>query len=673
MFIAEAPSISVLIIVKDEPSIEKSLESLEIQCKEMNAECIVVDASENRLDSIKAKFPWVCWIDYKQPCGQKITIPQQRNIAVATARSSVLLFCDAGGTPSSSWVRELSTPLLEGMQHLVGGPILYTNKSASTISENLQKEGEVLRVSTTANIGFTRSAFYLVKGFNEDLNYGSDADFIWKLEAQGIKHVCISSAVMGLDGGSTRRELKRNWLYGRAIVTLFGLHQDKWKEKFRSNAEIWVYPLLIMMWIGALILVLKLPLLILLPLIMTCILIFKNIKEQHPLRIIFRHYVYSAGSIYQIIFGKWRHIKLSPILIFPPGKDRYTLELKGAINRCNSPLDYFPRLGPSATLTILLMPLYSFILKVRGVRIVHIHWLYSFNLHWCKGKISRSFIQNWLRLWIISLKICRIRIIYTVHNIIPHEIIFRNDKATFKYLERSADILILLNEVSFKNYSQSYYEKDIALIPEGPINLNTTYSRKSMNELLNITNRRLIILVGNLSAYKQADLLLNQSIYMPSNFALRIAGNAANKNYIETLDKELSDAKLHGVDADIQFGYLTENEFGGYLSVADYFCVPFKEVNNSGSINSALCAGVPVIVPNIDSLDWVPSGARLNINYNSDGHLDFKQLLQSLGQISFSEHESMREAAVDWASTLSWEDVAKQHIELYKNLGGSNE
>ena len=101
MSTAESPRISVLIIVKDEPEIEKTLELLHDQCKEANAECVVVDASEHRLDSIRTKHPWVNWIDYTQ-ANQKITISHQRNIAVAAAHSSILLFCDAYSMHSTS-------------------------------------------------------------------------------------------------------------------------------------------------------------------------------------------------------------------------------------------------------------------------------------------------------------------------------------------------------------------------------------------------------------------------------------------------------------------------------------------------------------------------------------------------------------------------------------------
>ena len=673
MSIAEVPTTSVLLIVKDEPEINKTLEILKKQCKALKAECIVVDASGHRLDSIKAKHPWIRWIDYEQPLGRRFTIPQQRNIAVAAANSSVLLFCDAGGSPSKNWVRDLSTPLLEGKQHLVGGPILYTNKAASNSGENLQKDGEVLKVSTTANIGFTRSSFDLVQGFNEDLSYGSDADFIWKLAGQGINHVCVNSAIMGLDGGSMRRELKRNWSYGKAIVTLLGLHPNKRRDKFKSNPELWVYPLLLMMWFGALIIVLRNPIFVLSPVVATCMLIFKNIREQYPLRIVFRHYIYGAGSVYQIVAGMWNRRKLSPVLLFPSDNPRYTRELKRAINRNQIIVQHFPSLGPSATIGILLLPLFSPIIRIRGARIVHIQWLYAFKLHWTKGKIPSIFLEYWFYLWVISLKICRIKIVYTVHNIVPHEIIFHNDKKVFQYLEDFADLLILLNETSFKSYCQLYTGKALYLIPEGPLVMPTTRKRMEHRSQLNVAvSKQLIILTGYLRPYKGLSSLLEGAVYLPSTFAIRVAGSA-DERYQEELELKLLGLKSQNIDIDIAFGRLTDDEYGAYLKSADFFCVPFTHINNSGSINSALCAGVPVIVPNIDSLDWVPRGARLDLPFDSQGNYDFQNLFKSLERMTLPEYNSMQKASLHWVSTLSWKDVAKQHIDAFRELGWKSE
>lgn len=673
MFIAKPPSVSVLIIVKDEPQIDQTLEILKRQCEEVNAECIVVDASEHRLDLIRIKHQWVRWIDYQQPAGRGVTIPHQRNVAVSAAHSSILLFCDAGGVPSPGWIGNISKSLLDGLQNIVGGPIINSNVSATTAGVNFQEDGEVLRVSTTANIGFTRSAFDLVEGFNEDLNYGSDADFIWKLEAQGIKNICVKNAVMGLDGGSTRRELKRNWLYGKAIVKVLRLHPGKRREKFRSNPDLWAYPLILLWWVASLMLVSKNPTLVLVSLLTTFGLILKNIKEQYPLRIVFRHFIYGAGSIYQVFAEMWSRKKIAPVLIFPSGSTKYTHELTRAINQGQKLIQYYPSLGPSATIRVLLLPLFSPLIRIRGARIVHIHWLYSFSLYWAKGKISRTFIQYWFQLWIVSLRIFRLKIVYTVHNITPHETVFFNDKKIFQYLERSSDILIHLNEKSFNFYLKFYPGKRQAMVPEGPLKINSIFSKEKMKELLHVQDKLLIVLVGYLSPYKQVDLLLNESVHMTTKFALRITGKVADNEYKQELNRQLTKAKSLGVDVNVRFDYLTDNEFGGYLKTADFFCVPFKEINNSGSLNSALCAGVPVIVPNLSSLDWLPSGARINIPCNPEGDFDFKELFDLLENLSVSDHDSMQKAALIWASNLAWQDVAKLHTDLYEELSGKFE
>src|ERR1035441_7697655 len=93
-------SASVVIIVKDEPSIACSLAILRQQCETIGAECIVVDASDDRLHRIASEFPWVHWIDYKQPSNRRITLAHQRNIGVRAANSCNIVFCDAGGEPA---------------------------------------------------------------------------------------------------------------------------------------------------------------------------------------------------------------------------------------------------------------------------------------------------------------------------------------------------------------------------------------------------------------------------------------------------------------------------------------------------------------------------------------------------------------------------------------------
>jgi glycosyltransferase involved in cell wall biosynthesis len=185
-------------------------------------------------------------------------------------------------------------------------------------------------------------------------------------------------------------------------------------------------------------------------------------------------------------------------------------------------------------------------------------------------------------------------------------------------------------------------------------------------------SKKLIVLTGYLRRYKGVSSLLEGAVHLPSTFAIRVAGSA-DMRYQKELETALLGLKSQNIDIDIAFGRLSDDEYGAYLNSADFFCVPFKQINNSESINSALCAGVPVIVPNIDSLDWVPRDARLALPVDPEGHFDFKELFKSLEQISAKEQESMQRSALHWASTLSWKDVAKHHMDVYGELSGNDE
>jgi len=205
------PSCSVLLIVKDEPSISLTLLKLQNQVKQIDAECIVVDASGTRLAEIRDANPWVRWVNFDQPLNSGSTISAQRNAAIREARSEILLFCDAGSIPCETWVADLFVELKRGPFQLVGGPLDFFHGPKFLGRRNFQKYGEEVNYPTCGNMGFTRSAYELTTGFNEDLLVAEDDDFVWQLKKYGILNACIPSAVMKMDLGNHKRRIVRAW------------------------------------------------------------------------------------------------------------------------------------------------------------------------------------------------------------------------------------------------------------------------------------------------------------------------------------------------------------------------------------------------------------------------------------------------------------------------------
>jgi len=675
--IASAPRVSVLIIVKDEPEIEKSLESLEIQCKEIKAECIVVDASEHRLDSIRAKHPWVHWIDYQQPVGKKTTIPQQRNIAVARSNGEILVFCDASGEPCKSWLKALVEPILEGRAKITGGPVVISSQASPDFGFNNQAYGSEIMLPTTANIAFTRDAFDLAGGFDETLPSGEDAAFVWTLNRNNIHQFATPSAIMGLDHGTTRREIIRAWRYGKATSSLLHKFPEQRKIKQSSNPEIIIYPILLLIMLSgfaSLSVNLKASIAINLSLIaIYCLLAYKNRKARRPwFGLVFKT-IHAFSMCRESLRRKIFHRSKYGVISYPVDSSRYLVELEKALTKSEFTLHEFYQLTSSATINTLLLPITPLLMRIHGYRILHIHWLFQFKLHWQVSKKWKYIMRKWFAFWILTTKIFRIKIIWTVHDPLPHEQIFDNDLVAAKMLLNNCSSLIALNKHSLQHLQIENNNSKIVLIPEGPLIMSTTKEKLEHRNYLKVApTKKLIVLAGYLQSYKGITSLLEGAFTLPSAFAIRVAGSAGAQ-YQKELELILFKLKSQNIDVDITFNRLTDDEYGGYLKSADFICIPFKEINNSGSINSALCSGVPVIIPNIASLDWVPKAARLDIPYDSNGKFDFKELFCSLELLSVTEYETMRKEALNWASTLSWQDVANQHIDLYKKVGGENE
>jgi glycosyltransferase involved in cell wall biosynthesis len=591
-------------------------------------------------------------------------------VGVRASNGEVIVFCDAGGLPEPGWLNAISSPLLSGQEHLVGGPIHATNLGASNVWTNLQLDGEEIQYPTTASLGLTRKAFDLVGGFNEDLDYGSDADLVWRLNEQGIKQVCLAEAVMGLDGGTKSREHRRAWRYGKALADLLLLHPQRRLVKLKSNPEIWIYPLLTLVAILALLPLGFARLFIPTFLAANLILVLRNVGAKRPGQVLINHYIYGWGFSLQLLRKKIPRFERAKILIYPSDKIRYFEELNKAIKLLNQneiTVGPFPKLTRSNTLNVILMPLLSPLLRIRGTEILHIHWLYRFNLVWSKGKLSGLLIEKWFKLWIQSLELMGIKVVWTAHNILPHNPIFRDDLAIRRFLVQRSAAVIALSQNAEMALNRDFQPRQVLIIPEGPLLHPTTFSRDEFRHELAVPEGNvLLVSLGNLAPYKGLSDLLRVSRNLSEKLSIRIVGWCEATERVE-LEKLCSEAKLSGTDIQIAFRKLSNNEFGGYLQAADFYVAPFREITNSGSLNAALTAGLPVVIPDLSSLEWIPRDAAIVYQPDLDGN-GLTNAIESLTSNSLEKLVSMQTAGAAFTAQNSWTSVAERHIGLYQKV-----
>ena len=213
-----APTVSVVIVCRDEPFLAATLRALRDQRRQLEAECIVVDASKGRLQHVADEHPWVTWVDYRATTAGR-TISHQRNRGLTLAAAPIVAFVDAGAEPPPQWLETITAPLRHGTWRAVAGPLTpLAGQHRHTVNDH--PDGAVLRVAVTANAAFMREDLIAVRGFDERLETAEDSEISARLAALGVAIHCVRDATLTMDWGTAERELRRYLVYGRGQAQL---------------------------------------------------------------------------------------------------------------------------------------------------------------------------------------------------------------------------------------------------------------------------------------------------------------------------------------------------------------------------------------------------------------------------------------------------------------------
>jgi GT2 family glycosyltransferase len=239
-----APSISVVIISRDEPALDATLDAVERQtsARRAPAQIVVVDASSGRLADVRDRHPAVRWIDFAAPEGM-VTIARQRNVGVDAAQGDVIVFIDAGCRPQHDWLARLLAPVEDDGELVVAG----AESSSQSAVDTTDAAGRVyLSESPTLNLAVHRDAIARVGGFDERFAYGSDLDFSWRLVDAGVRIRFAPDAVVEHDWGGARREIRRGYEYGRAKHRLYRKHPGRLRTVWRTDPMTLAYPMFLL-------------------------------------------------------------------------------------------------------------------------------------------------------------------------------------------------------------------------------------------------------------------------------------------------------------------------------------------------------------------------------------------------------------------------------------------
>jgi len=299
------------------------------------------------------------------------------------------------------------------------------------------------------------------------------------------------------------------------------------------------------------------------------------------------------------------------------------------------------------------------------IQIIHVHWPEHFLRKLTKLKHIRLVLSFLLKLKLAKRK--KIPIVWTVHNVWPHENKVGNKLLGlyFNVWSEMVDGCIYMSATSQKECEQAHplvKGKPSVIIPHGHYKdvLNDNVSSKSSRERLGLNEDDIVLChCGMIRHYKNTLPLMRAFTYLKgTNLKLIVGGSCSDKNLLrEIRGIAHKDSRIRLYDR-----LLTDDEMCDITAASDLVLLPYKRVTNSGVAIYALSVARPVLGP--------AQGAFLDLKAQYGewiqlykGEFEEADLATAVNWI-----ESKPELPLLDLSPLDWDRLAKQTIEFYERI-----
>jgi glycosyltransferase involved in cell wall biosynthesis len=352
------------------------------------------------------------------------------------------------------------------------------------------------------------------------------------------------------------------------------------------------------------------------------------------------------------------------VLAIPRAPNPYQELLHGRLRTRGVDVRYLEGPTRSHTVNLALGPLVLAWWRLRGYRLMHLHWVYGFSLPWARTRRwAPRCMQKWFGVWLWACDILGLRLVWTAHNLLPHEPVFADDRAGRRRLVDHCDAVIAHSPETAAELRQ-YGANNVAVIPQGGYRdlYPQTLERAEARDRLGLRGEDFVVaFVGSVHPYKGVDLLIDAMAMLPPEPPTRlvVAGGCSDADYRSSLEAA---ARRAGDRVRLSLGRVPDDDLQVYLRAADVAAFPFRNVTNTGSILLALGFGVPVVIPDLPQLAGVPAAAATRY---SGGVSGLAHALRQLSTAAEADRRDQAAAATSFVSSRSWDEVAEATLAVY--------
>jgi glycosyltransferase involved in cell wall biosynthesis len=273
------------------------------------------------------------------------------------------------------------------------------------------------------------------------------------------------------------------------------------------------------------------------------------------------------------------------------------------------------------------------------------------------------------------MSLAGIKLVYTAHNILPHEKSFI-DRSIQSMVYKSARAIIVhslyIKSKLLRNFKVN--EEKVFIIPHGNFDIYLPPDRMTKNEarkILGLSREdKVILFFGYIREYKGVDLLLDAfgiAAKHDPDLKLVIAGMPYNETIKERYEQQIREIAA-GDRILTHFGFIPSGSVQDYFESCDLVVLPYKNIDHSGIIHLAYSFCKPVVVSAVGDFpetvehgksgfvmkDYTPAAlSAIILEAVKD-----KPKLKSMGE--YARHLN--------DSKYSWTDIGIKTAEVYRRL-----
>jgi glycosyltransferase involved in cell wall biosynthesis len=343
------------------------------------------------------------------------------------------------------------------------------------------------------------------------------------------------------------------------------------------------------------------------------------------------------------------------VLVLPRDPNPYQDLLYGEMRSLGVQVSYLGELTGSRTVNVLLLPVEAGLWRLAGARVIHLHWVFAFSFPGARRwPVLRRAAQAWFLVWLRVCRILGMRLVWTAHNVVPHEPVFADDVAMRRTLARASQLVVAHSQATLVELARlGAAPARSAVIRHGPLAGEGPVRPPGQGG-----GPREFLFLGRIEEYKGADDLLAAFGAMPGDLAARltVAGKCQDARLRARL---LLLARDCGPNLTLRLEFVPDGELAALLAAADVVVLPFRRVTTSGTAMLAMSYGRPLIVPDLPQLAEFPERAVLRY----DGQvLALTQAMADLARADAGTLAGMSAAASSYAFSTSWRQIADRTL-----------